>query len=95
MATQMCEMFLRKIADDQERIRFVAFSCYRRRRLFDLDHPKKILPGVLNHHSEQMKANCVGFTVLPYHVHALIWLPETRQLSRFVHGNRRMRMLRK
>ncbi len=80
----------RTIADDQKYVHFVTFSCYRRRRLFDLDHPKKILLGVLNHQLEQMKAKCVGFVVMPDHVHALIWLPETGQLSRFMHGWKRM-----
>jgi putative transposase len=86
----MNEKFKRTIVDGQKYVHFVTFSCYRRRRLLDLDHPKKILLGVLNHQLEQMNAKCAGFVVMPDHVHALIWLPESGQLSRFIHGWKRM-----
>jgi putative transposase len=73
----MNEKFKRTIADDQKYVYFVTFSCYRRRRLLDLDHPKKILLGVLNHQLEQMNATCVGFVVIPDYVHA--WIQSSKR----------------
>jgi putative transposase len=70
------------------------FSCDHRRRLLDEDHPKRILLGVLKDQLDAMKAKCVGFVVMPDHVHALVWLPETGQLSRFMHGWKRMSSFR-
>ena len=37
-----------------------------------------------------MSARCLGFVVMPEHVHALLWLPDPRDLQRFVHGWKRM-----
>ena len=34
---------------DQRYVFFVTFSVYKRRRLLDLDQPKRIVLGVLNH----------------------------------------------
>jgi putative transposase len=55
-----------------------------------LDHPKRIVLGVLNHQLNQMDGKCVGFVVMPDHVHALLWLPNPQDLRRFVHGWKRM-----
>lgn len=37
-----------------------------------------------------MEAKCVGFVIMPDHVHAMVWLPNTGQLSRFMHGWKRI-----
>ena len=79
----------RTIVDDQLFAHFLTFSVYRRRRLFDLDHPKRILLGVLNEELEMFDASCVGFVVMPDHVHAIIWLSEIGLLSQFMHGWKR------
>lgn len=84
----------RRIIDDQLYTHFVTFSVHRRRRLLDLDHPKRIVPGVLNHQLESYQARCVGFVLMPDHVHALIWFPATGKLSRFIHGWKRMSSFR-
>lgn len=84
----------RVIADDEKYVHFVTFSCERRRRLLDMDQPRRILLGVLNHQLTPMSARRVGFVVMPEHVHALIWLPETGELSRFMHGWKRMSSFR-
>ena len=84
----------RRIADDQKYVHFVTYSCDRRRRLLDLDYPRRILLGVLNHQLSSLDAKCVGFVIMPDHVHALIWLPETGMLSRFMHGWKRMAIYR-
>src|SRR5437868_15255903 len=75
---------------DQRYIHFVTFCVHRRRRLLDLDQPKRIVLGVLNHQLEANSAKCVGFVIMPDHVHALIWLPDPRDLRRFLHGWKRM-----
>ena len=79
----------RRIVDDQKFVHFITFSVYRRRRLLDLDHPKRILLGWLNETLEQFSAWCVGFVVMPDHVHALILFPCLGQLSAFVHSWKR------
>jgi len=79
----------RQIIDDRLYAHFVTFSVYRRRRLLDHDHPKRILLGVLNGELAAHAARCVGFVVMPNHVHAIVWFPETGRLSRFMHGWKR------
>ena len=80
----------RRIVDDELYAHFITFSCYRRRRLLDHDQPKRILLGMLNHQLDRFTAKCVGFVVLPNHVHAIVWFPRTGELSRFMHGWKRM-----
>jgi putative transposase len=41
-----------------------------------------------------MDARCPGFVLLPDHVHALVWLPEPDQITRFLHGWKRMSSFR-
>ncbi|NLE39204.1 MAG: hypothetical protein GX621_14370 [Pirellulaceae bacterium] len=79
----------RQIVDDQLYAHFVTFSVYRRRRLLDHDHPKRILLGVLNAELDEYEARCVGFVVMPDHVHAIVWFPQTGLLSRVMHGWKR------
>jgi len=80
----------RRIVDDQLYTHFVTFSCHRRRRLLDEDQPKRILLGQLNYQLRRQEAKCVGFVVMPDHVHALIWFPKIGQLSRFMQGWKRL-----
>ena len=79
----------RLIIDDRLYAHFVTFSVFRNRRLLDLDHPKRILLGVLNEELTQHKASCIGFVVMPEHVHAVIWFPVPGRLSGFMHGWKR------
>ncbi len=79
----------RRIIDDQLYAHFLTFSVFRRRRLLDHDQPKRILLGVFNQELKQQKANCIGFVVMPDHVHAIVWFPETGLLSRLMHGWKR------
>ena len=76
----------RQIIDDLLYAHFVTFSVERRRRLLDHDQPKRILLGVLNEELEQHQANCIGFVIMPDHVHAILWFPEPCMLSKFMHG---------
>ena len=79
----------RRVVDDERYVHFLTFSILRRRRLFSLDQPERILLGVLNDELRSFDARCVGFVVMPEHVHALIWLPKAGELSRFMHAWRR------
>ncbi|MDX1963489.1 MAG: transposase [Pirellulales bacterium] len=74
----------RRITDDELYAHFLSFSVARRRKLFSLDHPKRILLGVLNQQLENWQARCVGFVIMPDHVHAIIWLSQIQQLSDFM-----------
>ena len=84
----------RRIVDDELYAHFVTFSCDRRRKLLDQDQPKRIVLGTLNHQLNSLNAKCVGFVVMPDHVHAIVWLPVTGQLTRFMHGWKRMSSFR-
>ncbi|MFO1040711.1 MAG: transposase [Planctomycetaceae bacterium] len=70
--------------DDASYVHFITFSCYHRRRLLDHDQPKRILLGILTDELAKFDARCVGFVIMPDHVHALIWFPKIGQLSRFM-----------
>lgn len=84
----------RRIVDDALYIHFVTFSVDRRRKLLDHDHPKRVVLGVLNKLLTDFDAKCIGFVVMPEHVHALIWLPKTGQLSKFMHEWKRQSSLK-
>jgi putative transposase len=75
----------RRIVDDQRYVHFITFSVYRRRNLLSLDHPKKIVLGTLHTELVRFAAKCVGFVLMPNHVHALLWLSNVGQLSEFRH----------
>ncbi len=74
----------RRVIDDALYAHFVTFSVTHRRRLLDHDHPKRIVLGVLNSLLTQTGSRCVGFVLMPDHVHAIVWFPQPGQLSRFV-----------
>lgn len=86
----MLSMRPRQIVDDVLYAHFVTFSVDGRRRLLDHDHPKRILLGVLNSQLQAFRARCIGFVIMPDHVHAIVWFPETGQLTRFMHGWKRI-----
>ncbi len=75
----------RRIADDELFAHFLTFSCDHRRRLLDSDHPKRIVMRILGEQLARQSATCLGFVIMPDHVHALVWFPQTGQLGRFVH----------
>jgi putative transposase len=79
----------RQIIDDRLYAHFVTFSVYRRRCLLDHDHPKRIVLGVLNEELHRHEALCVGFVILPDHVHGIVWFPRPGLLSAFMHGWKR------
>jgi putative transposase len=79
----------RRVIDEALYVHFVTFSVTHRRQLFDFDQPKRMLLGVLNVVLEQYAARCLGFVIMPEHVHALIWFPVTGQLSSFMQSWKR------
>jgi REP-associated tyrosine transposase len=83
-------MGTRVIHDDELHAHFVTFSCYRRRRLLDHDRAKRVVLGVLNSQLAGRKALCVGFVVMPDHVHAIVWFPAPGQLSVFMQQWKRL-----
>ena len=83
-------MGTRVVYDDELYAHFVTFSCYRRRRLLDDDRAKRVVLGVLNSQLTSRSASCVGFVVMPDHVHAIVWLPVPGQLSVFMQQWKRL-----
>lgn len=79
----------RRIVDDKLYVHFVTFSVYRKRKLLDHDHAKRIFLGWFNEVLDQYEATCVGFVLMPDHIHALVWLKKVGQLSRFIHSWKR------
>ena len=77
-------MTWKRTYDREGHAHFVTFSCYRRRRLLDHDRSKKIVLGVLNSQLALQRGRCVGFVVMPDHVHAIVWFPEPDQISHFM-----------
>ncbi|HWE36914.1 MAG TPA: transposase [Isosphaeraceae bacterium] len=77
-------MAARHIDDREGHAHFVTFSCYRRRRLLDHDRAKTIVLGLLGSQLAIQGGRCVGFVVMPDHVHAIVHFPAPDQLSRFM-----------
>lgn len=74
-------MAKRKVYDRERHAHFVTFSCYKRRRLLDDDRAKRIVLGTLNAQLRRLAGRCVGFVVMPNHVHAILWFPNPEELS--------------
>ena len=77
-------MVSKRTYDREGHAHFATFSCYRRRRLLDHDRTKKVVLGVLNSQLDRQGGRCVGFVVMPDHVHAVVWFPMADQISRFM-----------
>ena len=72
----------RRIADDELFAHFVTFSCHKRRRLLDEDQPKRIVLGQLNDQLRRQSARCIGFVIMPDHVHARTVIPAKAGIQR-------------
>jgi putative transposase len=77
-------MATKRTYDQERHAHFVTFSCYRRRRLLDHDRLKEAVLGVLNSQLAKQDGRCIGFVVMPDHVHAIVWFPEPDQISHFM-----------
>jgi putative transposase len=74
----------RRVYDRDGDAHFVTFSCYHRRRLLDHDDAKQIVVDLLNDQLGRQRGRCVGFVIMPDHVHAIVWFPMPDQLSHFL-----------
>jgi putative transposase len=79
----------RRMVDDLPYAHYVTFSVYRRRRLLDHDQPKRMVLGGLNAVLEKWQAECIGFVIMPDHVHAILWFGVTGKISGFMHDWKR------
>ncbi len=77
-------MGTKRTFDREGHAHFVTFSCDRRRRLIDHALAKKVVLGVLNSQLDQQDGRCVGFVVMPDHVHAVVWFPKPDQIRHFL-----------
>jgi putative transposase len=77
-------MTRKRTYDREGHAHFVTFSRFRRRRLLDHDRCKKVILGVLNSQLAMQEGRCVGFVVMPDHVHAIVWFPHPDQISHFM-----------
>ena len=77
-------MVKRRVYDTQKHIHFVTFSCYKRRKHLQHDQAKRIVIGTMGRRLAMQQGLCLGFVIMPDHVHALLWFPETLQLSQFM-----------
>ncbi len=76
---------MRRIVYDRENhAHFVTFSCFRRRRLLDHDRAKQIVIETMDDQLAKQNGRFFGFVVMPDHVHAVVWFPESGQLSHFM-----------
>jgi len=74
----------RAIYDEALYARFITFCGYRRRHLLDDDRANRVVFGVLDAQLDGRKASCVGFVIMPDHVHAIVWFPTK---LRYIHEN--------
>jgi putative transposase len=87
-------MSRRKIYNRERCVYFVTFSCYKRRRLLDDDAAKRIVLGALSAQLRRLAGKCVGFVLMPNHVHALVWFPDPKHISDFMKQWKRTSSLR-
>ena len=87
-------MTKRRTYDREGHSHFITFSCYKRRRLLDHDRAKRIVLGAMNAQLKRSAATCVGFVIMPDHVHSIIWFEADGQLSEFVKEWKRTSSLR-
>ncbi|MFZ2633188.1 MAG: transposase [Desulfosalsimonadaceae bacterium] len=74
----------RKIFDKENHAFFVTFSCFRRRRLLDHDRAKGIVVHFLSTQLKNQNGSCIGFVIMPDHVHAMVAFHEPGVLSTFM-----------
>ena len=73
----------RRVIDDPDTAHFITFSCDRRRKLLNQDRCKRIVI----HYLEELRAEygglCLGFVIMPEHIHVLIRFRERGKLIPF------------
>ena len=84
----------RKIFDIGGHAHFVTFSCYKRRRLLDDNRAKGIVIHFLADQLRKDDGVCMGFVIMPDHVHVLVHFKESSVLSRFIQQWKRRSSIR-
>jgi putative transposase len=74
----------RRIFDGEGYAHFVTFSSYKRRRLLDDGQAKGMVIHFLGVQLVNRQGTCLGFVVMPEHVHALVWYHEEDRLNLFM-----------
>jgi len=74
----------RRIFDEGGDVHFVTFSCYKRRRILDTAKACEIVVSFLSSQLRRRGGRCLGFVIMPDHVHAAIWFAEPGKLSTFM-----------
>ena len=73
---------------------FVTFSCHQRRRLLSNDQCKRIAISILASELKHNHTRCLGFVIMPDHVHALIFMMGDKTISQFMWGWKQRSSLR-
>jgi putative transposase len=74
----------RRIIDNNRHAFFVTFSCYHRRKLLDDDRAKGIVVHFLSAQLMHQSGACIGFVIMPDHVHAMVRFQKQDTLSTFM-----------
>ena len=74
----------RKLFDSENHAYFVTFSCYRRRKILDHAQAKQIVIHFLGTQLHNQSGKCIGFVIMPDHVHAIIHFGKEGLLSVFM-----------
>jgi len=74
----------RKIFDKENHAHFITFSCYRRQRILDDDQAKRVVIHFLAAQLKNQNGICMGFVIMPDHVHAMVQFNESDKLSVFM-----------
>jgi len=69
---------------------FITFSCYKNRRLLSRDRCKELVVEVLASQLAQRQGLCLGFVVMPDHVHALLYFAHPEQIADFMQQWKRL-----
>ncbi|MCK4298722.1 MAG: transposase, partial [Planctomycetes bacterium] len=80
----------RRVYDLAGHLHFVTFSCYGRRRLLQQDSAKRIVVARLSATCEKYGGYCVGFVLMPEHVHAILGFRKEGVLSLFMQEWKRL-----
>jgi putative transposase len=71
-------------ADSPGLVHFVTYSTFHRRRLLDTEPTRNIVVETLQKSLSSHGGKCVGFVVMPNHVHALVYGDEAFRISLFM-----------
>jgi len=80
----------RKVYDCEGNANFLTFSCYRRRHLLGDDRAKRLVLSNFVAQLNRSSGQCIGFVVMPNHVHAIVWHSSSGQLSDFMKQGKRV-----